>query len=127
MAADYYETLFREPMVIRSHPCVDAPQMQLDNELDKIPLATYPEVIDMLRTRKKKQSLDIHGLSPYILDKIPRNYWQIFGHLYNDSFCKGYILRKWKEVRMVLLAKKNALCTRDQTRPISLLDSLLKV
>ena len=127
MAADYYETLFREPMVIRLHPYIDAPQVQWDNELDQIPLVTYREVIDILRTRKKKQSLDIHGLSPYILNKIPRNYWQMFVRLYNDSFCKGYILRKWKEVRMVLLTKKNALCTPDQTRPISLLDTFLKV
>ena len=90
-------------------------------------MVTYPEVLGVLRTRKKKQSLDIHGLSPYILDKIPRNYWHMFVQLYNESFSKGYILRKLKEVRMVLLAKKNAICTPDQTRPISLLDSFLKV
>ena len=126
-AADYYETLFKEPVVIRPHPYVDTSLVHWDNEMEKIPLVTYPEVLGVLRTRKKKQSLDIHGLSPYILDKIPRNYWHMFVNLYNESFSKDYIMRKFKEVRMVLLAKKNAICTPDQTRPISLLDSFLKV
>jgi hypothetical protein len=62
-----------------------------------------------------------------MLDKIPRNYWHMLVQLYNDSFSNGYIIPKFKEVRMVLLAKKNALCTPDQTRPISLLDSFLKI
>ena len=126
-AADYYEALFEEPVVIRPHPYVDSPLVSWDNEMDRIPLVTYPEVLGVLRTRKKKQSLDIHGLSPYILDKIPRNYWYMFVRLYNESFSNGYIVQKFKEVRMVLLAKKNAICTPDQTRPISLLDSFLKV
>ena len=127
MAADYYEALFEEPVVIGPHPYVDTPLISWDNEMDKIPLVTYPEVLGVLRTRKKKQSLDIHCLSPYVLDKIPRNYWYMFVRLYNESFSNGYIVRKFKEVRMVLLAKKNAICTADQTRPISLLDSFLKV
>ena len=126
-AADYYETLFAAPVVVRPHPYVDAPPVHWDNVLDPIPLVTYPEVLGVLRTRKKKHSLDIHGLSPYMLDQIPRNYWHLMVHLYNDSFSRGYILKKFKEVRMILLAKKNALCTPDQTRPISLLDSFLKV
>ncbi len=53
IAADYYETLFKEPSVVRLHPYVDAPAVQWDNEADKIPLATYPEVVCILRTRKK--------------------------------------------------------------------------
>ena len=95
--------------------------------MDKIPLVTYPEVLGVLRTRKKKQSLDIHDLSPYILVKIPRNYWHIFVNLYNQSFSKGYIMRKFKKARIVLLTKKNAICTPDQPRPISLCDLFLRV
>ena len=127
VAADYYEMLFKEPIIVRPHPYVDAPAVHWDNDADRIPPVTYPEVIGLLRTRKKKQSLDIHGLSPYMLDRIPRNYWHMLIQLYNDSFAKGYVLQKFKEVRMVVLAKKNALCTPEQTRPISLLDSFLKV
>ncbi|CAF1498057.1 unnamed protein product [Didymodactylos carnosus] len=35
--------------------------------------------------------------------------------------------KKFKDVRIVLLAKKNAICSPEETRPISLLDSFLKV
>lgn len=77
--------------------------------------------------RKKKQSLDIHGLSPFILEQIPKNYWHHFVQMFNYSFENAYIPKKLKEVRMILLAKKEAICSPDQTRPISLLDSFLKV
>jgi hypothetical protein len=47
--------------------------------------------------------------------------------LYNHSFATCYLPSKFKDVRMVLLAKKNPICLSEQTRPISLLDSFLKV
>ena len=127
MAAEYYEKLFEAPVVIRPHPYVDAPPIKWDNDSDMIPRVTYPEILGVLRTRKKKQSLDIHGLSPFILDKIPHNYWHLLVQLYNYSFMNSVIPKKFKEVRMVLLAKKDTICAPDQTRPISLLDSFLKV
>ena len=101
-ATDYYETLFKDPVVIRPHPYVNTSLVPWDYEMDKISLVTYQEVLDVLRTRKKKQSLDIHGLSPYILDKIPRNYWHMFVHLYNESFCKGYIMRKFFSLKYAM-------------------------
>ena len=126
-SADYYEKLFEAPVVIRPHPYVDAPPITWENALTPIPNVNYPEIINILRSRKKKKSLDIHGLSSFILDKIPRNYWHLFVKLYNYSFNEGFMLKKFKEVRMILLAKKNAICTPDQTRPISILDSFLKI
>ncbi|CAF2154157.1 unnamed protein product, partial [Rotaria magnacalcarata] len=42
-AADYYETLFEAPVVIRPHPYVDAPNTQCVNVSEPIPLVTYPE------------------------------------------------------------------------------------
>ncbi|CAF1271166.1 unnamed protein product [Rotaria magnacalcarata] len=127
IAADYYEKLFEAPVVMRPHPYIDAPPISWDNASDLIPNVTYPEIINILNSRRKKRSLDIHGLSPLILDKIPRNYWHLLAQLYNYSFADSFIPKKCKEVRMVLLAKKNAICTPDLTRPISLLDSFLKV
>ena len=127
MAAEFYENLFEAPEVVRPHPYVDSPATRWENHDDPIPLVTYPELIEVLRTRKKKQSKDIHGLSPYLLDKIPKNYWHHLVRLYNHSFDTAFIPRKLKEVRMILLAKKDAICTPDQTRRISLLDSFLKV
>jgi Reverse transcriptase (RNA-dependent DNA polymerase)/Endonuclease/Exonuclease/phosphatase family len=127
VAAEYYEKLFEAPVVVRPHPYVDAPPTNWDNDSVIIPSVTYPEVLSVLRTRKKNHSLDIHDLSPFILDKIPRNYWHLLVQLYNHSFMNSVIPKKFKEVRMVLLAKKDPICTPDQTRPISLLDSFLKV
>ncbi|CAF4730431.1 unnamed protein product, partial [Rotaria magnacalcarata] len=34
---------------------------------------------------------------------------------------------KFKDVRIILLAKKDAICPPEQTRPISLIDSFLKI
>ncbi|CAF3066271.1 unnamed protein product [Rotaria socialis] len=127
MTADHYERLFEAPVVIRPHPYVDGPPVQWKNAAEPIPTVTYPEIVNILRSRKKEKCLDIHGLSPFILDKIPQNYWHLLAQLHNYSFTEGYILKKFKEVRMIFLAKKNAVCSPDQTRPISLLDSFLKV
>ena len=126
-AAEHYEKLFEAPIVVRPHPYVDAPTVYWDNWLEPIPGVTYLEVLGVLRKGKKKRSLDTHGLSPYILDKIPKNYWHFLIKLFNYSFASSFIPKKFKEARIVLLAKKNAICTPDQTRPISLLDSFLKV
>ena len=71
IAADHYEKLFEAPVVVRPHPYVDSPPLQWENDADQIPAVAYPEVIGLLQTRKKKQSKDIHGLSPFLLDKIP--------------------------------------------------------
>ncbi|CAM4862183.1 unnamed protein product [Rotaria socialis] len=127
MTADHYERLFEAPVVIRPHPYVDAPPVQWKNAAEPIPMVTYPEIVNILRSKKKEKCLDIHELSPFILDKIPQNYWHLLVQLYHCSFTEGYILKKFKEVRMIFLAKKNAVCSPDQTRSISLLDSFLKV
>lgn len=88
-AAGYYEKLYAVPTVVRPHPYVDAPPIIWDNSAEAIPAVTYPETLVILRARKKKKSLDIHGLSPYILDKIPRNFWHLLIRLYNYSFSSG--------------------------------------
>ena len=126
-AADYYEQIYAAPIVMRPHPYVDAPSCEWENRANPIPIVTYPEILEVLKSRKKKQSQDIHELSPFLLDKIPKNYWHYFVELFNHSFATGFIPEKCKEVRMILRAKKNAICTPDQTRPISLLDSFLKM
>ncbi|CAM4851334.1 unnamed protein product [Rotaria magnacalcarata] len=77
MTADHYERLFEAPVVIRPHPFVGAPPVQLKNAAEPIPTVTHPEIVNILRSRKKEKCLDIHGLSPFILDKIPQNYWHL--------------------------------------------------
>ncbi|CAF4646429.1 unnamed protein product, partial [Rotaria sp. Silwood2] len=85
------------PVVIRPHPYADAPPVIWENATTPISNVTYPEIINILQSRKKKKSQDIHGLSPFILDKIPRNYWHLFVQLYNYSFATCLMAKKFKE------------------------------
>ncbi|CAF1592447.1 unnamed protein product, partial [Didymodactylos carnosus] len=86
LAADYYEKLFEEPVVYRPHPYVDIPYDVYEDSQRQIPLVTYPEILKVLKWKKKKRSCDIHGLSPFILGKMPENYWHLMVDLYNHSF-----------------------------------------
>ncbi|CAF4605118.1 unnamed protein product, partial [Rotaria magnacalcarata] len=63
MAADHYERLFEATVVIRPHPYTGAPPVQWENAAEPIPTVTYPEILNILRSTKKKQSLDNYGLS----------------------------------------------------------------
>ncbi|CAM4758996.1 unnamed protein product, partial [Rotaria magnacalcarata] len=75
LAADYYEKLFEEPSVTRPHPYTDSPLvLSLENN-SPIPDVTYADVLKVVKTRKKKRSCDIHGISSYILNQLPDNYW----------------------------------------------------
>ena len=105
LTANYYEQLFEEPTVIRPHPYIDTLTLDFDNSSTLIPWVTYPEVLRVLVGREKKQSRDSHALSPFLLGNI----WVFFR----------------SDVQS--LAKKDAIYTPDLTRPISLLDSFLKV
>ncbi|CAF5041079.1 unnamed protein product, partial [Rotaria magnacalcarata] len=64
MTAGHYERLFEAPVVIRHTPYVDASPVQLENAAEPIPTVTYPEIVNILRSRKKEKCLDIHELSP---------------------------------------------------------------
>ena len=65
-------------------------------EREAIPNDKYAEEVNILQSRKKRKSLDMHGLSSFILDKIPRNYWHLFVKLYNYSFTEGFLLKKYE-------------------------------
>ncbi|CAF4343563.1 unnamed protein product [Rotaria magnacalcarata] len=127
LAADYYEKLFEEPSVTRPHPYTDSPLvLSLENN-SPIPDVTYADVLKVVKTRKKKRSCDIHGISSYLLNQLPDNYWHFMVKLYNHSFSTYQMPDKFKDVRIILLAKKDAICPPEQTRPISLIDSFLKI
>ena len=74
IAADYYESLFDAPSVMRPHPYVDAPTIDWDNAHNQIHPVTYPEVLKVLATRKRKCSYDIHSLWSFLLEQLPRHY-----------------------------------------------------
>jgi len=127
LAANHYEKLFDEPTVYRPHPYVDTEIPDFNNQSVTIPTVTYPEVLKVLVGRTKKRSLDCHGLSPLLIGKMPKNYWHLLIKLYNHSFSTCFLPSRFKDVKMILLAKNNSICTPELTRPIALLDSFLKV
>ncbi|CAF4661061.1 unnamed protein product, partial [Rotaria sp. Silwood2] len=58
---------------------------------------------------------------------LPRNYWSLLLQIFNTSFTEARFPDSWKEVKMWLLAKKESVCLHDSTRPISLLNTFLKI
>lgn len=55
------------------------------------------------------------------------NYWSLLLKLFNHSFLTASMPIAWKDNRMILLAKQESICPPSLTRPISLIDSFLKV
>ena len=127
-AAVHYEELFHKvENVMRPHPYLDAPIIEHDNADEAISLSSFEEVIEAAFGKKMKKSRDAHGLSNYMLKFLDQSHWQLLTDLYNRSFASALLPRAWKDTRMLLLAKKDAICSPAQTRPISLLDAFQKI
>ncbi len=62
-----------------------------------------------------------------MLKFLDQPYWQLLTDLYNRSFATTLLPEAWKDTRMLLLAKKDAICSPAQTRPISLLDAFQQI
>lgn len=62
-----------------------------------------------------------------MFDFLDQGHWSLFLKLFNYSFQIAMMTKSWKDTRMVLLAKKESICSPSLTRPISLIDSFLKV
>ena len=127
-AADYYEDFFKEPTdIYHPHPYTDAPEVEWENFDETIPIAILNEVLNIVHTHKKKRSCDAHGLSNLMFNALPAAYWSLLLKIFNLSLSKAFVPVKWKETRMLLLAKKDSICKPALTRPISLLDVFLKI
>jgi hypothetical protein len=59
LAADYYEELFKEPVVVRPHPYVDTLPIDFSNYAYPIPLVTYPEILKVLVGREKNARVTV--------------------------------------------------------------------
>jgi hypothetical protein len=127
LAVTHYKNLFVESEVYRPHPYVDSPEVQWENHDEPIPPITMSELLKVIRKVKKKHSNDAHGISPYMLSFIPHNYMVPMLKIFNDSLTTFSGPSYWKHVKMKLLAKKDAICSVTDTRPISLLDIFLKI
>ncbi|CAF1480874.1 unnamed protein product, partial [Adineta steineri] len=128
IAADFYEDFFRRSdNIVRPHPYVDAPLLDFDNKDDPIPEVSLDELLQEVDSLKKKKSLDAHGLSNYMFNFLHSSHWSFLLHLYNLSFSSAILPVAWKDTRILLLAKKDSICSPALTRPISLLDCFQKV
>ncbi|CAF4239897.1 unnamed protein product, partial [Adineta steineri] len=128
IAANFYEDFFRRSdNIVRPHPYVDAPLLDFDNKDDPIPEVSLDELLQQVDCIKKKKSLDAHGLSNYMFNFLHSSHWSFLLHLYNLSFSSAVLPIAWKDTRILLLAKKDSICSPALTRPISLLDCFQKV
>ncbi|CAF1382134.1 unnamed protein product, partial [Didymodactylos carnosus] len=127
MAAGYYENLFKEPVVFRPHPHIDSPELIWDNYDEVIPPITLSELMKVVTKRKKKHSVDAHGISSFMFQFIPTPFWIGLLNIFNLSLSSFVGPSYWKTVKMKLLAKKDSVCLVSDTRPISLLDVFLKI
>ncbi|CAF4035626.1 unnamed protein product, partial [Adineta steineri] len=127
VAADYYEKFFRKSVIIRPHPYTDSPFLHHENVDELIPEVTLEELIYTVQVKRKKKSVDAHGICNYMFNFLDLTHWSLFLTLFNHSFKNTILPDAWKETRMILIAKKESICSPALTRPISLIDSFLKI
>ncbi|CAM4839407.1 unnamed protein product, partial [Rotaria magnacalcarata] len=126
LAADYYESFFKSTNIIRPHPYTDSPPVMFDN-MEVIPEVTLDELMSTVHAKRKKKSLDAHGIANFMFNFLYSDHWSLLLKLYNYSFQNSILPSAWKDTRIILLAKKEHICPPSLTRPISLLDSFQKV
>ncbi|CAF3818990.1 unnamed protein product [Rotaria sp. Silwood1] len=127
LAADYYESFFKSSNIIRPHPYTDSPPVMFDNMDNIIPEVTLDELMTSIHSKRKKKSLDAHGIANFMFNFLHFDHWSLLLKLYNYSFQNSILPSAWKDTRIILLAKKEHVCPPSLTRPISLLDSFQKV
>ena len=126
--AEYYEKFFEKPEnIVRPHPYTDAPWPDWDNYVEEIPEVYLEEVLETDHIRKKKKSCDAYGLCNYMFNFLPIQYSGLLLKTFNRSFDEAFMPNAWNDIRILLLAKKESLCTPASTRPISSLDIFLKI
>jgi hypothetical protein len=127
IAADFYEDFFKKSDILRPHPYTDSPVIEFENKDELIPEVTIEELTLTVHAKRKKKSLDAHGISNYMFNFLSDCHWTLLLQLYNLSFQNAVLPSAWKDTRMILLAKKDSICPPSLTRPISLLDSFQKI
>ena len=128
IAANHYEEMLKEPSeFIRPHPLIDGPDNDPNSFEEEIPRISVEETLEVIAKCKKKKSCDAHGLSSHLFNFLPESYWSMMVKIFNHAFATATLPAAWKEARIVILAKKEAICPPSETRPIALLDVFLKV
>lgn len=126
IAADYYEEFFKQQNVTRPHLYTDSPLSVFDHEDEKTPQVTLEELLLTVQMKKKKKSVDAHGLSNFMFNYIAASNWSSLLSLYNLSFHEPILPIAWEGTRIIPLAKKESICPPSSTHPISLIDIFQK-
>jgi hypothetical protein len=127
VAVDFYEKLFEKPdNIIRSHSHTNGPWLVWDNYEEKITPVYLEEVLEIVNHRNKKKSCDADSLCNYMFNFLSISYWCLWLQTFNCSFSEARLPLAWKDLKMLLLAKKEVICPPSLTRPISLLDIYFK-
>ena len=127
VAAEFYENFFQKSSIVRPHPHTDSPSIDFDNEGDVIPDVTINELLNVVRSMRKKKSCDAHGISSFMFKFLDPCHWSFLLPLFNRSFREAFFPSNWKDTRVILLAKKESVCSPSSTRPISLVDCFQKI
>lgn len=127
VAADFYENFFKKSPIIRPHPYTDFPPTEFDNKDDVIPEVTGDELLSVVQSLRKKKSCDAHGISSFMFKFLDLKHWSFLLPLFNLSFSTAFFPSNWKDTRVILLAKKDSICSPSATRPISLIDCFQKI
>ncbi|CAF2132682.1 unnamed protein product [Rotaria magnacalcarata] len=112
--------------LLKPHPYTDSPLIDYDNVDEPIPEVKLDKLILTVQTKRKKKSLDAHGISNFMFNFLDQGHWSLFLKLFNHSLQTVIMPKAWKDTRMLLLAKKESICPPSLTRPIYLIDSFLK-
>jgi hypothetical protein len=115
VAADFYESFFKKSNIVKPHPYTDSPLLDFDNDNELIGEVTIGELIYTVHSKRKKKSLDAHGLNNFMFDFLDCSHWSLLLKLYNKSFQSAVLPTAWKDTRMVLIAKEEAICSPSST------------
>ncbi|CAF2120774.1 unnamed protein product, partial [Rotaria magnacalcarata] len=97
IAADFYEEFFKQSNIIRPHPYTDCPLIEFENKDEPIPGVTIEKLATTVKAKRKTKSLDVHGISNFMLNFIGDNHWTLLLELYNFSFQNSIVPQAWKD------------------------------
>ncbi|CAF2981347.1 unnamed protein product, partial [Rotaria sp. Silwood2] len=66
VAADFYENFKKKSNIVKPHPYTDSPSIEYDNIDEPIPEVAFDELAFTVQAKRKKKSLDAHGISNFM-------------------------------------------------------------
>ena len=85
------------------------------------------EVLKIIKSRKKKSSRGLDGLSPLLLSYLPDKFINCIVHIFNLSLMDGKFISSFKEAKVIPIHKKKSKSDMNNFRPISLLPMISKL